>query len=465
MSMNVRSEKGASAVIIAGSLVMLMGIAAIALDGGQTFSERRQAQNATDFAVMAALLGATTCPGSCTTSAAADAGALEAIAVTDENLPGRALDWAACTDPARPGKFTIVSGTTNCVSYTANFDEARVVIPDDVIDTAFGGVVGRNTITIGAFAEAGQESEASAAVVPFAFAGGTLTCLFSNQAPQTVAPCDGPNNGNFGYLDITQYGNDTFTPPTPTNCGNGGALTRMAWNIALGTDHILGIRTSTGAIVNDRDACPNLSETPNQIETQIGSPSGAITSGLVTLNSPQGRLRCQGGSCRTVRTYSLNDTPLWSFLTGSHGCGSVTNRAQMQACLGSWNPGKGVIFSASIANNRRFAAVPRFNAYPSGGFGLYEIRSFVPVYLDTIYIGCNASRCDTVFSPGAGAPAASCPNPLTAATTSCGHSGSWGGGVRIEGLTAFTLDIRMLPASVTENFPGSVGLRVLNLTE
>ncbi|MDH4118663.1 MAG: pilus assembly protein TadG-related protein [Acidimicrobiia bacterium] len=456
-----RGERGASAVIIAGSLVLLMGVAAVALDGGQVFSERRQAQTGVDFAAMAALQSATSCPSPCTTAAAANAGATEAIAVVAENLPGRVLNWATCTDPTRPAKFTIVSTTSPCVSFTANLDESRVVLPPDTLDTSFAGVIGRDTVEVGAFAEAGQDVDATSAIVPFAFGGGTQTCLFSNQAPQTVPPCDGPNDGNFGYLDIFHYGNDTLG--TTTNCSN-ASLSRLASNIALGSDHLLAIKGASDPVVNDRLACPNRSETPNQLEVQTGTPVQELTNGLVRSTTLPARLRCTAGSCRTVRGASLNNTPLWSYLTGS-SCPGVTNRTQMKACLDSWIPGTGVIFSAAIADNKRFAAVPRFTSYPSTGFGVYNIVDFEPVYLDTIYAKCNANSCDTVFSPGAPASPPACPNPLDPLVDNCGFSGNWTGGNTIEGLTAFAIKKGMLPTSVTDHFPGSQGLRTFNLTE
>jgi hypothetical protein len=128
-----------------------------------------------------------------------------------------------------------------------------------------------------------------------------------------------------------------------------------------------------------------------------------------------------------------------------------------------------VIFDASIANAKRFVAVPRFSSYPTTGFGNYEILEFIPVYLDTIYANCSATACNTVFSPGAGAAAPACSSPLAVTDVACGFSGGWtpppGPAGAVEGLTAFTIKIGMLPASVVENFPGSPGIRVYSLTE
>ncbi len=464
MSVRLRGERGATAVIVAGSLILIMGIAAVALDGGQAFSERRQAQTGVDFAAMAALQAATSCnsglPG-CSLGDAANRGAAEARDVVAENLPGRALNWGACSDPDH---LAVFATSTPCVSFTENFDRARVVLPTDEVDTAFGGVIGTDTIDVSALAEAGQGSQASSTVVPFAFSGGTHTCLFSNQAPQSVAPCDGPVNGNFGFLDIRLYGNTD--PLTPTAC-TGSAQTRLESNIVVGTDHLLGTWSIGGLVTNDVSACPNRSETPNEIEGQPGyGLQVAATRGLVT-GSASSRLRCDSGSCRNVSGLRLDDRPLWSYLVSglSGACSGVNSRDSMIACLDSWTPSDGVIFTSALGDNRRFVAVPNLDSPLGNGAGMYRILEFLPVFLETVYSDCIASRCDIVHSPGEPSHPSNCPIPLTAATASCGPAnGNWNG-KRVEGLTALVLERGMLPGSILEFFPGTPGERIYSLTQ
>lgn len=451
-------ERGASAVLLAASLILLMGMAAIAIDLGAGFNERRQAQAAADFAALAGLQFAVSCgSGTCSVAVAVDAGATEAIAVADANLPGQTLDWAGCADPSRPAAYSRVSSLSPCVSFTSNLDQARVVIPTASVDAQFGRVIGTGTLDVSALAEARQTVQQTSDIVPFAYGGGTHTCLFSNQAPQTVPPCDGPNNGNFGYLDIFMYGNDQLA--TSEDCSN-DALGRLPSNIALGTDHLLDDWDTGDPIVNDRDACPNRSERPNELEVQTGTPVLQLTEGLI--RNANGRLRCPGGgaACATVRTVSLNDTPLWDYLVAGY-CTTVGSRDEMITCLDNWTPADGPIFLDTLADEPRFVAVPEFVdpatgafEYPSSGFGSYVIGRFVPVYLETIYGVCNASTCATVFSPG-DASAGGCPGTLTT-VASCGFSpGNWNGGSRVEGLTALTIELDMLPESIREFFPGT----------
>ena len=49
-------ERGATAVLVAASLFMLMGFAALVVDVGAGFNERRQDQSAADFAVLGGAL-------------------------------------------------------------------------------------------------------------------------------------------------------------------------------------------------------------------------------------------------------------------------------------------------------------------------------------------------------------------------------------------------------------------------
>lgn len=54
MPTRVRDEKGAAAILVAVSLVLLVGFAALAIDGGLGFDQRRGTQNAADNAALAA---------------------------------------------------------------------------------------------------------------------------------------------------------------------------------------------------------------------------------------------------------------------------------------------------------------------------------------------------------------------------------------------------------------------------
>lgn len=467
MSALTPRDRGASAVVVAGALIMIMGIAAIAIDGGMAFSERRQAQTAVDFAALGALQAAISCASAsgCDEPTAADAGASEAQAIVAENLPGRSIVWNTCTDP---NPLARVAPSNACVSFTHTFDEARVVLPDDVLDTSFGGVIGQDTVTISADAQAGQKIDSSALVVPFAFSPGPHFCLWENQAPQTTPPCSGPSSGNFGILDIAVYGNPQYG--TTENCGTGGSGPRLVSNIEVGTDHVLAVYSSGDAVVNDQDACPNLSESPNEVEVQTGSGLTRDISNALIENDPTARLRCDTGSisCVTIRDTSLDDTGLWQYLTpGACGATAPATREDMKACLENWT--SGVIFTDAIADNPRFVAVPVLPTFPGSGFGMHLIDGFEPVYLETVYAGqCTGSdQCDLMFSPGEPWASDPCPAAPPETLAACGYTsnGNWNGARGAQGLTGFALHPDMLPESIRDDLPGTDGQREFALTE
>lgn len=475
MMANLTKDRGASIILVTASLLVLMGIAAVVVDGGLGFSERRQAQSGVDFGSLAALTYATGADP-------AVAGANEAIAVVEENLPGRSLEWDTCTDPSRPAEYSVVpTSVTECVSFTNNFDQARVMLPDDDVATTFGRVLGFAKLTVVAAAEAEQNLRITSSVIPFTIAGDG--CLYSNQAPQSVPPCDGPDSGNFGYLDIALYGNDDDEYGTPSTCDQGTTNARIAINLAKGSDHNI-VEYDGGTPVNDHATCPNRSENIDELAVRTGSPTGGITDGLIngspsSINSQPvtpspGLLKPNpySASTTTVRGDVLDDTPLWHFLNGNgpSECNSPEPDTQsaMKACLTAWNSGHGPIFDRDLEFHNRFAAVPMFNFLDpddpySGGSGAHTINRFVPLYLQTLYQGCNSNRCKTIFSPGESGKTDTCPDPLNSEpnTINCGHDES--GGNSVEGLTSLVLELGMLHPDTQEYFPGRLEGRELLL--
>lgn len=471
-----RGERGATAVFVAVVMVFLMGIAAVVLDGGRGYSERRQAQGGVDFASLASLQASTG-------ASPADAGATEAMTVVGANLPGRTLDWVNCSDPGRPVEYDVnVSSLTDCVSFTVNFGQARVRLPIDSLDTTFGQIIGFDNIDVRTTAEAIQGSQATADIVPFTAGSGTNVCLYSNEAPQTVPPCDGPNNGFFGYLDVALHGSPADQLDNPPTCEQGPARVRTAINVAKGSDHIMVEWQPGDPAVHDWTVCPNLSENINQLQVQPGSADQGATDGLIngisgsingqSFGSADGRLlynpAWSTGSA-SVRGFNLDNTPLWAYLTdpscpwaGGAVSGNVDNFQEMDDCLDAWNNGVGPIFGLSLGNQPRFAAVPIFTIYPTGP-GAYLIDHFSPVYIETIYQDCNANKCDTIFSPGEPGGTAPCPADLAATPTiNCGHSDTSGPDV-VEGVTAFQLEVGMLHPDIQEFFPATSLVRTLFL--
>lgn len=440
------ADRGAVAILVAASLVMLMGFAAMTVDVGAAFSERRQDQSAADMAAMVALQFAR---GNPNPVGAADNGALEAIAVANSSLDNASLaDWDACTDSA---PLSVVSTVSDCVSFSSNLQTARVRIPTIDVATTFGATMGVDSIATSADAEAQADLGRSGILLPFGLPGGssgnTEVCLRTNS--NTPEPCDGPDAGNFGTLDFVIYGNPTIGTQPACNPNPQHALEA---NMVAGIDH--PISTVDGEVRTDRDYCGVFNGRPNHVEGQTGIGS-ALYSGMVSGSSHYldgfhpGRL-ARGSNRIPVDSNSpnLDDTPLWTFIDGStdkpSSCEGVADTAEMATCIEDWKSGPQdqPLFRLDIENAIRFGAVPQLTATDWGsGTQLYGIADIVPVYIQATFWKCTGSGdCEIIHYPGD-------------STASEGLGDSVNGANRLNGVSAFLLDLDMLPEPLRSNFP------------
>ncbi len=505
------SDRGATALLVALAMVMLMGFAAVAVDSGLGFDERRQQQSAADVGALAAIQFARTglatshpdCVGKTGGDLAACRGAEEVLDVVEGTLPGRYSDaeWDGCIDASKPAEYVQQSFISDCITFTDNFQRVRVVLPGSEIDTAFAGVIGVDSLSVGAFAEAGLDLDIVGGVLPFAIgpsgAGADQACFAAQSTTNLdIEPCTASSEGNFGKLNLYLYGNGTYG--TPELC-SGGNSSRMASNIITGSDHPLELVTTTpGSTVNDNTNCAIITNPVDQVETWTGNASGAMAIGLfdgIAAPDLEGRLLCKGSlSTDTTRegyplgTYvstgcalvndlhaeALDHSPLWDYIdpgataevsggTCTPG-GGITDRQEMQDCLQAWKnygpPHTRSLFTSSLVESPRFGAIPRLDADPGNGFSAYGIVAFLPVYLETIYLKCNANTCDTVHSPGEDSTGP-CPAALTPGDSSCGWSAN--GNKSIAAITAFILTLDMLPPDIADRFPYVEGTISYNL--
>lgn len=493
------SDRGAAAILVAISALMLIGFAALAIDSGILFSDRRQQQSASDTgALAAAQFARTELTAKCSTGSGSDLaacrGAEEAIAVVNGTLDNRYsdADWLACADP---NPLPFASSLSPCITYVdSGLQEVRVRMPGTDVNTPLAGVSGSNSATVSAFAHAKVDLRQSADILPFAIgptgAGLGQSCLFAQSTSNLdILPCEANDSGNFGKLDLSIYGNSTLG--TSRNCGNADPQSKMAVNLAVGADHPLEEAPESPGTVNEVTNCPILTNPVDQVPVQTGGASQGISDGLfygVPTPSLEGRIMCKDGdagelagktsdACERVWNQFpefLDDTPLWNFIDSGNPLNSgacnptaVINRATMEACVSAWKAfgsPSSPLFVDGLKTSPRFAAVPVLDSDPSGGTGNYNIVAFQPVYIETIYMKCNANTCDTIHSPGEGNPSPpACPDPVTPLTSHCGVHGN-GNANAIEALTGFMLDLDMLPASIADNFPGSPGTIVFNLS-
>jgi len=497
-------------MLVAVSLMVLIGFAAIAVDSGIAYADRREQQSAADVGALAALqfakttLPTTNCGALSDEARAACRGAEEAMAVVEGTLPGRYsfADWQApnCEDPDKPAKYTQGSTISPCINFTANLQRSRVVLPGTDVATTFARVIGFNSIRVGAFAEAGLEMDIVGGVMPFAVgptgAGSDQACFFAGDSPLLNAdPCSSGTQGNYGKLNLRTYGNDRYG--TPLIC-SGATTERIAINIAVGSDHPLEPEWRKAGVVNDNTNCAIISNPVDEIETWTGNAAGAISEGLfqgISTPTVEGRLLCKGPlstdqanedyplgpykstNCKTViniHPEALDHSPLWDYIKpGAPGTGIgqqcapglLKDRASMATCLNWWRtnaPPNTDLFTDDIATSPRFGGVPILNSNPGSGFSSYLITEFRPVYIETLYLGCSGpKKCSVIHSPGENSTGA-CPAAITAATSSCGWPGV--GNKVLEAISSYVLTLDMLPADLAAKFPYQEGTIVYNLS-
>ncbi len=491
-----QDDRGASAILVAASLVLLMGFAAVAIDlAGKGFNERRQDQSAADVGALAAVqfarpvdLGNLDCSGYSGLTLSRCNGAVEAMAVANATLdsPLTLADW---TDPARcgapPAGFT-VSPITECVAFTTNNQRAWVQIPTIDTPTTFGRIIGFASISTTADAIAGSSFGVPGGVLPFLLPGsatdGDYNCLKTGPNPKFGA-CDPlPSSGNFGSMDFFLYGNEDLDYSIKCNGDTNG---RLVANIARGIDHPLGIHPGppypTTEDKEEQGNCPDWNAEPNMAEGQTGVGSN-LEQGMLYGDSAYaaapypGRIQTPDNNGFLVRNGGgstaeawVDDTPLWTYLKTDLPPGlcnpidPIDTPLEMLACIAWAKSTKTEIFTDDLVNSRRYGWTPEiWEDDFKKGTATYHIKDFRPVYIDTILFGCNANKCDTMYTPGV-ADIGPCPsNPLDAQIT-CGVPGN--ANSSLSAVTAYILSQDIVPANAKTPQPGSESQRTFNLTE
>jgi hypothetical protein len=260
------SEHGASVFLLAGTMMLLLGMAAIAIDLGAGFNERRVTQTAADVAVMAGAVEAAYFPasGADISTAAIAVARLNTRAMIGD--PSDPLDpewiemWRSCVDPGRDAGFfplpepsgwgavttpTPSSGTLDCLSRSASL--LRLRMPDQTVDTSFGRVLGVSTIQTAAVAVARLAPEVTTApIIPYGISGAADSgenCIGTGPPGTAYEPCEGPSAGTFGTLLSEFFGEFYGT----ADCGNPGAE-EIATQSAIGLDHFVSPWPNDGTV-------------------------------------------------------------------------------------------------------------------------------------------------------------------------------------------------------------------------
>lgn len=249
----VQSERGAAAVLVAAALLALVGFAAVAVDLGMGFNERRQDQTASDSGVLAGAVGFALGEGTSENVSSVLSYARQNLPTTYNDGDWEAL-WEACTDPDRvafdlgdgtfanfsplPKPAAWGSGTLDCISSGSSY--IRVRMPNQEVATTFARIWGIQSLETNAAAVARIEpASGSGPLLPSGIPGGTANgevCLSSSSTGTSLDPCTGPSSGAFGEINSEFFGDYIGAP----DCGNPG-FPELRQNIALGLDHFVGV--------------------------------------------------------------------------------------------------------------------------------------------------------------------------------------------------------------------------------
>jgi len=435
------NEDGAIAVIVGLLLVVLLGFAALTVDLGAAWAERRQDQTAVDAAVMA---GAIEYVRSNPTDA--DVVALVQDYV-ERNIgyPAGAAGWSGC--PAPTDGFAPLAGS-NCVSLrqadtTSNATLLKVRLPDQLVETSFAKLLGFDTITVNAeaVAEIAQNPGLQGAL-PFVLPldPGTEYCLGTPPPGQARDVCDGPSSGFFGTVDSPYHGTPEAPWGTTLTC-TGDVNGRIRGNTALGIDHFLRIAPDGAVAADGADTCdalggPGDAYTPHAI---LADPGGLtqVSEGFIgdgpygTLPQPGLLRQGTGPNWRPVpegnSTIDLDNTGLWDYLIFDDDPTDECHESNFDDELGTeltinmvncLDHGT-VRLDNSLLTSPRFALVPQIDLDQGslsaiGPSTPINIVKFVPIYLQSTWYNCSATECmyfdaddapparPEIFDPGEG---------------------------------------------------------------
>ena len=391
-------------------MVLIMGMAALVVDYGLALSERRLDQTVADTAVMGgAILTIQT--------ASMNNGVVEVKRLVDANLDRTITNaqWQACVDPDQLANLP--EAGNDCISWETGADTLvfRVRIPDQDTDTTFGAILGVDTLTTSAFAEATLTVNPGGKLLPFGlFSGngsGTEACLKDTSGPALPPPCDGPTIGQFGPFDVYKY------EPGAGFCSSTNNV--FIYSVGLGIDHPMSSYEPDYVLGNPeaREDCVAgvPVPVPNTVRGGTGNKIPLLSKGLlegdtVVGHTFSGRLASPGSGATidTGTAYEVNNQPIWQWFRPGY-CPATSSgtpaarKAAAQACLSTWNlVADGTIFIGGFINAQRLAFVPLYSESAPLPGGFYHINRFVPVYLESLYIQTGGSF--SVHSPGVVTP-------------------------------------------------------------
>lgn len=415
-------ERGATAVLITASLLVLFAFAAVAIDVGAAKSERRLDQNTVDAAALAA--GVELIVGGNEQDAV---DTVKSYVNTNLGRPVSDADWTACSDPGALSSpsdtLPSVTNGSNCISFGPNSDgvafaSLRVKLPSQATDTTFGQILSTAFLSTSADATVSIDGTTTfgsfpASVFSPAAAGDSL-CVKDGTGTAGSETCENNTTGDFGNFQPYFYSDVNPSQNPNTTCTSGNSPAALAYTMAEGIDHFLDSGPPAGTATNGAN-CPGSPGplNPDRVDSGSGYSNSDITDGIVAGgtfdNVPfTGRLTKSiwpTYGAASIFGNAIDNRPLWSYIDTSNAAlpascvaaaggpdfadpfpytAYTTAEANMLACLTA-NPAN--LFTAELYDSARLTTVPKFhqNAPLGNNSCCYTIQDFVPIFLNSIW--------------------------------------------------------------------------------
>lgn len=443
-----RDERGATAVLTALTMFLIIGVAAVAIDLSLGWNERRQDVTAVDIAAVAGALSFE----SGETAIADDI--MDSARVNLETALGDAdwyATWTSCVGPPPLG-FTPVThaalGPIDCIGLNPSF--VWVKLPDQLVATSFGRALGVNSLTTGAEVTVTLLGGGGTGSLPFALRGDASpgeVCLDTGTGGAIEPPCDGNESGSFGNIAPPLFGNEALS--TSPNCAHQtSANNYVPQSIAMGIDHAIWRFPVSAWAATNWDPDDNTSK--NTVDSVVnmdecldtggfvaqaadGNPINGVyvdtgnstktdvTEGMMTgTNFDDGddaRLT-RSANTRSIDGFDLDNNGLWKYLGAwdsgtnpedSHfifACDGPTIRGlstiqekndAMRLCLENYGSSTEQIFSDLILETPRVGTAPRlWHNNLGSGLSYRPVQRFDVVYIHGLWFD---DKDDTVFYP------------------------------------------------------------------
>jgi hypothetical protein len=387
---SVRVQRGQVMVLVALSVVVLLGFIGLAADLGVLWSVRRKAQTAADAAATAGLNAVDSGDSSGYSTAATDVATLNGFT---------ASTGGATVTPSQPTPSGYPSG---------NYVQVDITVP---VRTFFLGALGYHSLNVSVTALAGNIS-GSNTIIALNGSGSGVTVSGSN----VTAACGVMSNSSSSSgLSVT----------------NGGALSAQTVAVVGGTSGSVPSNTKTNVAPVQNPFTNWTYPTPNSCSRSSTNNSGSVTVSSTSTVSSNKVYSGGSGSCGIAIASPTGRhggyTPITVTFSGGNcgnhiSCGG-SGQSTCQNVTCNFNPGQyQCVNSGSGGGGGWGSAAPAFvyakaDEFPGGYFGDATLRflrtagmdpwggRFVSVWggstvTPSIEIGPNASSCTANFSSG-----------------------------------------------------------------